>query len=93
MQNRIYDSHVRSIFELDSWHIFKGQLCLNGLSGSSAHRLSYFCGLVLNVFLYRLQEFSCPVILLWVVLLRQLEAKFRFQGRIKHCANVCFQNI
>lgn len=38
----------------------------------------YFGGLFLNVFLYRLQDLSGPAILLWVVLFRQLEAKFRF---------------
>jgi len=30
------------------------------------------CGLFLNVFLYRLHDLSDPVILLWVVFLRQL---------------------
>lgn len=40
--------------------------------------IDYFGGLFLNVFLYRLQDLSGPAILLWVVLLRQLEAKFRF---------------
>lgn len=36
-----------------------------------------YCGLFLNVFLYRLQDLSGPEILLWVVLLGQLWAEFR----------------
>lgn len=77
MQNRIYNSHILSIFGLDNWHTFKGQICLNSLASLPIDCL-YFCGLMLNVFLYELQDLSGPEVLLWVDLLRQLVAKFRF---------------